>query len=58
MNTPFKPTRTLISSVFAAVALVATFSTGAFIDALARGYSTAGQQVSNAHPVLVAAAQR
>jgi len=58
MNNAFNPTRPLIRFAFAAVALSAMLATGAFIDALARGYSIEGQQVANAQPVVVATAQR
>lgn len=58
MNKPYTPTRPLLRAVFVVVALVATFSTGAFIDSLAHHYGLDSQQAANAAPIVVAATQR
>lgn len=58
MNKPYSPTRPLARAVFVVVALVATFSTGAFIDGLAQHYGIDTQQAASPAPVVVAATQR
>ena len=56
--TNFKPTRPIARSVFAAAAVVATLLTGAFIDGLARTYSSEGLQFAHTQPIVVAAVSR
>jgi hypothetical protein len=56
--TRFNPTHPLLRAAFAAVAVLATIGTGAFIDGLARGYSADNQQAAVARPVAIATAQR
>jgi hypothetical protein len=58
MNKPYSPTHPLARVVFVVVALVATVSTGAFIDGLAQRYRLDGQQAVRPAPAVVAAVQR
>jgi hypothetical protein len=58
MNKSYTPTRPLLRTVFVIVALVATFSTGVFIDGLAQHHSKPGQQAAYPATVLAAAPLR
>jgi len=58
MTKPFKPTRPTTRSAFAAAAIVAALATGAFIDGLARTYSSEGLQFAHTQPIVVAAVSR
>jgi hypothetical protein len=57
MHRELNPQDLLLRAVFAAAALLATIGTGAFIDALATGYS-AGAEAAAQAPTRVAATER
>jgi hypothetical protein len=55
MKPTFPTTRPAQRSLFIAIALVATFSTGAAIDGLAQSYHAEGATTAQAAPVVLAA---
>ena len=55
MKPTFPTTRPAPRSLFIAIALVATFSTGAAIDGLAQHYQAEGATTAQSAPVVLAA---